>query len=313
MPMGHRRGERSGESGQALVIFVIALVVIIGMTGLIVDGGSAFVQRRAEQNAADAAAMAGATAYLATLGTVGAKQAAAQQFASRTAAANGYPDVSVTFPRANEIAVTVNGTHTNYFSGLLGQSSWPVTASASAQAGVPNAAMNAMPILFNEKAFVAGLPIAREAPGEFFQPPAQPNPCPTKDVPCDATTFNWTVFCMAQSGCVGNTSDVAGYIRQQGYDTTVTVGADIGPLNAGKHTDLYEEVKVWEGEEFPVGIVDDEGNLVGWALFHISYADKGAKAIQGYFVGPVESNDLMIVNSGSAGKDFGAYAIRLTD
>src|SRR5574340_1310300 len=46
--------------GQALVIFVFALIGLIGMTGLAIDGGMVFSDRRHAQNAADTAAMAGA-------------------------------------------------------------------------------------------------------------------------------------------------------------------------------------------------------------------------------------------------------------
>ena len=47
-----------------LVLFTLALVAIIAMVGLILDGGGAFAQRRGQQNAADLAALAGADALL---------------------------------------------------------------------------------------------------------------------------------------------------------------------------------------------------------------------------------------------------------
>jgi Flp pilus assembly protein TadG len=50
----------SNEYGQILVIFVVALIVLLGFLALIIDGGNLFLQRRAAQNAADAGAMAGA-------------------------------------------------------------------------------------------------------------------------------------------------------------------------------------------------------------------------------------------------------------
>lgn len=48
------------ERGQALIAVVLALVVLIGMLGLVVDGGNAFMDRRSAQNAADSAALAAA-------------------------------------------------------------------------------------------------------------------------------------------------------------------------------------------------------------------------------------------------------------
>jgi hypothetical protein len=50
----------SRGTGQALVILVLALVAMMAMTGLIIDGGNAYAQQRGTQNGADAASEAGA-------------------------------------------------------------------------------------------------------------------------------------------------------------------------------------------------------------------------------------------------------------
>src|SRR5579885_2602093 len=51
---------RDGERGQSLVVWALALVVLIGMAGLTLDGSNTLENRRKLQNAADAAALAGA-------------------------------------------------------------------------------------------------------------------------------------------------------------------------------------------------------------------------------------------------------------
>lgn len=51
-----------GQEGQALLIMVIFLTVLLGFTAIAVDAGRFFAERRFLQNAADAAALAGATA-----------------------------------------------------------------------------------------------------------------------------------------------------------------------------------------------------------------------------------------------------------
>jgi uncharacterized membrane protein len=61
-PMNRFRTRREAERGQILVLFTLAIVAIIGVLGLVLDGGSAFAQRRDEQNVSDLAAMAGADA-----------------------------------------------------------------------------------------------------------------------------------------------------------------------------------------------------------------------------------------------------------
>ena len=59
----HRRegrsvNQRNGQRRQTLFIFVIALVALIAMTSLILDGGAVFAQQRIAQNGADSAATA---------------------------------------------------------------------------------------------------------------------------------------------------------------------------------------------------------------------------------------------------------------
>ncbi|MEA2684563.1 MAG: putative Flp pilus-assembly TadE/G-like [Chloroflexota bacterium] len=53
-----RASHRGQESGQVLVLFALAAVVLIGFVGLAVDGGRAYVDRRALQGGADTAAEA---------------------------------------------------------------------------------------------------------------------------------------------------------------------------------------------------------------------------------------------------------------
>ena len=52
----------SSERGQVLVLLVLALVGLLGFTALAIDGGMVYSDRRTAQNAADAAALAGAGA-----------------------------------------------------------------------------------------------------------------------------------------------------------------------------------------------------------------------------------------------------------
>jgi hypothetical protein len=52
------------EQGQAMVIFVLGLVVLLGFASLAIDGGMAYSDRRYDQSAADTAALAGAGAIM---------------------------------------------------------------------------------------------------------------------------------------------------------------------------------------------------------------------------------------------------------
>jgi Flp pilus assembly protein TadG len=55
---------KGNESGQSIVIIAVAMVAIISMAALVLDGGYAYLERRRVQNAADAAALAGARALI---------------------------------------------------------------------------------------------------------------------------------------------------------------------------------------------------------------------------------------------------------
>ena len=73
------RGQRNASQGQTLVLFALSLVVLLAGLAVILDGGRVYTERRITQNAADAAAMAGAAKLVAgdPVGSVDAVLAAA--------------------------------------------------------------------------------------------------------------------------------------------------------------------------------------------------------------------------------------------
>ena len=304
--------ESDRQRGQMLALFAICLVAIIAMTGLVIDGGMTLTQRREEQNTADAAAMAGAYAY-ATTGNASTAVAEAQG----TAAANGYTDgqdgavVTVTVSVSGGLAtVTANVTkpHRNYFSGIVGFGSWDVSVTASAIAGSPNAAMGAMPLLFNKKTFTSGYGQANEV---AFDEPGVGD----EDVPQTANQFNWTVYCTANGNpCNANTNTVDDLINGSGKSTVVKMTDEIGPLNAGAHAALFSSLAAFVGQDFPVAIVNDDGEMLGWAIFRITGSVGGdTKQIRGQFVSPVNASSLKIVPGGGAAINFGDTDVRLTN
>lgn len=76
------------ERGQALILIVFAIVGLIGITALTVDGGNAYSDRRHAQNAADTAVLAGARAII--------RGEAWKPAALSIASANGYSDTDHT-------------------------------------------------------------------------------------------------------------------------------------------------------------------------------------------------------------------------
>ena len=300
--------EHRGERGQILIMFTLAILVIVGMMGLVLDGGAAYAQRRAEQGVADLASMAGATAYLNTQGDVATKSAAADVAGHAIAAANGYVDgfddatveILVTGWSSGAIVrANLTDAHRNNFASLVGMPTWDVSVTAAAEtSSMPNGAIGAMPLLFNAEAFPGA--ICDETAGpctpEVYQMPGTGN----EDVPQDATQFNWTIFCTASgNACNGDSDGVRELIDQGGESTTIYLNDDIGPLNAGSHTTLFNSLQSQTGGVFPVPIVDDDGGMVGWAYFKLlSVEGASEKVIRGFFVSPVNAAQLVVSPTG---------------
>lgn len=81
------------EKGQALILIVLAIVGMIGMTALAVDGGMAYSERRQAQNAADSSALDAALAKIrgGNWQTEGLARAASNGFDSNTVTVNNPP------------------------------------------------------------------------------------------------------------------------------------------------------------------------------------------------------------------------------
>lgn len=128
------------ERGQVLVLFAGALVALLMVAALAFDVGSMLLERRDQQNAADAAAIAGAR-YLPG------DAANAKQAARDVATANGFtasssvsveplvppgPGTSSRYRSKSSIEVTISSTRPSIFAGVMGVLGWPVGARAVA-------------------------------------------------------------------------------------------------------------------------------------------------------------------------------------
>lgn len=150
----HRGIRGNRQAGQALYLTAVALVVLVGMLGMGIDMGAMRYEKRLQQTAADAAAIAGASdlQYDNGAGVISAAQTAA--------AANGFPDSGsscgtgaavgtvciqvdsagtnggpLTGPHAgnpNYVEVLVTAVHPTYFMRIFGTAKETVTARAVA-------------------------------------------------------------------------------------------------------------------------------------------------------------------------------------
>lgn len=299
----HRREQR----GQILVIFVLALVAIVAGVGLVIDSGFAYAQRRAEQNAADLAALAGANALL------NSRDATAEALA--TAQKNDYAhgvngvtvDVTV---GAKTVQVDITAPHSNYFSGVVGQGSWNVSVTATALTGIPTKFQGVAPFILSQEVFdpVSGLPFSDfTVPYEFTKTTGSGS-----DAPITISNMAWTNL---------GTGNVSANDVKDALDGTAPINADllinqyVGQHNNGVQNTLFDANApnqpsvntTLAGLDVAVPIVgppitdetycynaagvSDGSNIVGcfrgWALFHVVSAQKNGGgedgSITGYF------------------------------
>ena len=148
-----RASRRDREGGQALVVVVVALTALLAAGAMVIDGGNAMAEQRGTQNAADAAALAGAVVVAEKFGgqtktdsdVVSAMNSAYTQNGS---SGNGsyYIDYNYnvvgTVGRGGSIPSSAGGIRAQgtkifdtFLAGVVGINSWTANADATAMAG----------------------------------------------------------------------------------------------------------------------------------------------------------------------------------
>ena len=131
------------QSGQVLILFALAIVILIAVAGLLLDAGQAFKHRRAAQAAADAAALAGAYDLCYGGKTVASAQGVAQNYAVLNNVGLASPaQVNVADKRVD---VTTALTQKPFFLQILGVGDVTVTAHAAAGCFPPGLAQHVLP------------------------------------------------------------------------------------------------------------------------------------------------------------------------
>jgi Flp pilus assembly protein TadG len=328
-----RSNSRSGQRGQILVLFVVALVAIIAGVGLVIDGGFAFAQRRNEQNAADLAAFAGANALL------NGKDATAAALAA--SALNQFPHgvngTTVTVAVApTTVQVDITAHHANFFSGVVGQNNWDVSVTATALTGIPTKFSGVAPFILSQDVFdpVTGLPFNIYTTATDFTKTTGSG----SDAPLTVLNMAWTNL---------GTGNVSTKDIKDALDGTAPINADlaindyVGQQNNGIHNALFDSGgnqpsvnTVLAGHDVAVPIVgppitghttcNDGSNTVGcfrgWALFHVVSAMKNGGGedgtITGYFLSGITRSATVddvcaVSDSLCAGFFHGVYVIKL--
>jgi Flp pilus assembly protein TadG len=219
---------RKSEKGQALVIIVFGIIALVGITGLVIDGGNSYSDRASAQNAADAAALAGAVAH-----THAADVSAA---AVARASSDGYlsngTTITVTATIANtpsggcpgnqsgkDVTVQITSSVRTYFAPVLG-----VTAVTNKVSATSRSCDTYPAAMFNGNAIVGLAPT-----GEDFS--AQGNP--TFDVKGGGIFSNSSSS--PSAGCGGNATVDSPSVTSVGGQSFSCHTTAIGTSTTGAH------------------------------------------------------------------------------
>jgi hypothetical protein len=144
---------RRRSSGQALALLTISVAVVLAATAFVIDGGNAMAQQRGTQNAADAAALAGAVVIAEKLGGAERDDADVLDAMSRVFAGNASSmeasyyvsfagNIVGTVGRGGSIPSDAAGIQAGgrrdfntFLASIAGQPTWSATAGATALAG----------------------------------------------------------------------------------------------------------------------------------------------------------------------------------
>jgi Flp pilus assembly protein TadG len=331
----------TNDRGQILVLFALALVAIIAMVGLVLDGGGTFAMKRTQQNAADVAALAAANDLIANQGSAD-WRTTARTIATENGFTNGVDGASVTVSCVNcpgsgadqtsdaavdgvQVTVGITAPHENSFAGVMGMPTWDVSSTATSKTGWANKANAPGPFIVSIDAFDAG--------GDPLHCTGSDDVCdldhPSDDTPVAWTEFTWTDFGYDRTeypcppdgepfelGNVNN-SDLSTYMDGRAdFEVTLEFGCYIAQHNDGVMDDIVQDLEDMAPATFPVPIVDEQGKYVGWASFVMTSAVPNGRngVISGYFeTGRIQAQ-LDVSGAGFGSSTFGsAYIVQLVN
>ncbi|HEX6491774.1 MAG TPA: pilus assembly protein TadG-related protein [Gaiellaceae bacterium] len=302
---------RKGQSGQATVLSLVFLTVLLGMAALVLDVGSWYRADRDTQSTADAAALAGAQA-------LPADTSQAATLASSYADKNGGGLNSVSFSSQygpnDTISVRVSRPATGFFSRVFGINSVTVGSKASARTALISQAQYVAPIVVRnthpELLGTAGCPCF--GPGDVTTIPLGKNGAPG--------AFDL----LNLDGSRGGTSpDILASWMLSGYNGYLSLGhyySDAGAkFNSSQMQNALSQ-RIGSVLLFPVydNLTGTGSNaqyhVIGWVGFHLLGFDaRGSSgSITGYFTNVIWSG-LQASSGSSQPPDFGARSVQLVD
>jgi Putative Flp pilus-assembly TadE/G-like len=307
------------EGGQALLLTVLFLTVLLGATAITLDVGAWYREQRQAQATADAAALAGAQALPTDTSQA---TSIAQQYATSNGggvlAAGGITFRSDYEPN-DTVIVKVARTSPGFFAKVFSISSVTVHASAAARAGVPNQVSGVAPIVVNKNhPMLSGpgcpcfhtettIPLGKTgAPGAFGM--VLLDPSANNGVP---TLASWVQY------------GYQGYLQLGGYQSNPGAKFNASAVRAALNARLGTELL------FPVyDTLQGSGsnatyNVIGWVAFHLdcfgivssstdcTSTHGNSQTLTGYFTRVIWNG--LQSNANKHLPDFGVYSVSLVN
>jgi len=277
--------ETRNERGQAFVLTVISLVVLLGMAALVLDVGAWFHQKRHLQATADAAALAGAQ-YLPN--NPGGASAEALANAGKNGGGVAGADITITSSRAANDTISVKAKKTNagVFSRVLGVVNVNIGASAKARVGAPASALHVAPMVVN-----CGHNLIKNCNNSSKQPQFNVNTTLDFD-PMGAPGAFGMLNLDGSNGTVGSSKESQWILN--GFDKYLGLGlykSDPGAKFSSNRIISALNARIGTVLLFPVfDTLNGTGqnaqyNIIGWIGFHLtSFTVHGnAATLNGYF------------------------------
>ena len=299
---------RTREDGQAVLITILFLTVLLGASALTLDIGVFYREQRQAQATADAAALAGAQAL--PNDTVQAK-ALAKQYADSNGGGVAAADITLRddYGPHDTVVVKAKRTSDSFFSKIWDIASVDVHATAAARADVPQQVRGAAPIVVNKlHPLLSGpgcpcfhvettLPLAKDgAPGAFGLTDLDPD------------------------GSNGN-PNIALWIKD-GYDGYLDLGLyDSDPGASFNGNDIRDALTARLGTELLFPVYDTltgggsvaQYDVIGWVAFHLDAFDLhdhgNNQTLTGYFTRVI--CDGLQSKADQHFPDFGVYSVSL--
>ncbi len=293
------------ERGQAVIMTVIFLTVLVGAAAIVTDVGAWYRQQRQAQATADAAALAGA--QLLPVDTTTAQTLAAQYAASN---GGGVKDITLRsdFQPNDTVVVKVEKDVPSFFANIFSIDHATVDATAAARADVPEQVAGAAPIVVNK------LHPLLSGPG-----------CPcfhqSTTLPLGKTGAPGAFALVDLNGGSNANVDLAKWI-ENGYDGYLSIGdyfSNTGAQFSSSNVQTALSDRIGTELLFPVydklsgGGSNAAYEVIGWVAFHLtSFETVGNSGdVSGWFTKVIWDG---LQSSGNQNlPDFGVYSVQLVN